>query len=438
MTTTRPRGTPPPPKRPSGGSVRPPQNRLPRNPVPIRQSDDQNDETARRTGGQIAISVAQKVFGAETGTFFLLLGTTLFLLVFGLVMVLSASSVEDGSGKSHDFFSSFNRQLLYALIGLPLLLVASRMPIGFWKKWAWPAVIVTSILQLSVYIPGLGYYYQGNTNWIRIGAYTAQPSELVKLALVLWVAWVLAAKKNLLDDWKHVFIPIAPVSAIAIGLVLGGNDLGTALILASIVIGCMFYAGVRLRIIAVVLVVIAFCTFIALHVGGSSRGSRITAFLSGCSSSQYASTYCWQPVHGWWGIAAGGIFGSGLGESKAKWSWLPNADNDFIFAIIGDELGLIGAVLVLLLFVVLTIAFVRIIRKSSDPFAKVVTGGIMIWLIGQAFVNVAVVLGMLPVLGVPLPFISAGGSSLIASLLAVGVVLSFARHQPEPILRGES
>jgi cell division protein FtsW len=137
-------------------------------------------------------------------------------------------------------------------------------------------------------------------------------------------------------------------------------------------------------------------------------------------------------VHAWWGIASGGIFGSGLGESKVKWSWLPDAATDFIFAIIGDELGFIGAVLVLALFVVLTIAFVRIVRTSRDPFARIVTSGVMIWIVGQAFVNIAVVLGLLPVLGVPLPLISAGGSSLISSLVAIGIVLSFARHQPVP------
>ena len=418
MTTTRPPGS----RRPrASGSSRPVAAPTP-------------DETpVRPTGGQIAIRVAQKAFGAETGTFFVLLGTTLFLLAFGLVMVLSASSVEDGAGAGHDFFSSFTRQGLYALIGVPLMLVASRMPIGFWKKWSWPAVIATSVLQLAVFVPGIGYYYQGNTNWIKIGAFTAQPSELVKLALILWISWILAAKRNLLHDWKHVFLPIAPVAAVSIGLVLAGGDLGTALILGAIVLGCLFYAGVRMRIIVVALALVAAVVLIDLKLGGSSRGSRIQAFLSGCTTQQYALTDCWQTVHGWWGIASGGIFGSGLGESKEKWSWLPEADNDFIFAIIGDELGFIGAVVVLLLFVVLTIAFIRIIRNSTDPFAKVVTAGVMIWLIGQAFVNIGVVLGFLPVLGVPLPLISAGGSSLIASLLAVGVVLSFARHQPEKL-----
>jgi cell division protein FtsW len=388
--------------------------------------------TPRRTGGATAIVVVQRVFGAETGTFFLLLGTTLFLLAFGLVMVLSSSSIEDGASTGHDFFSSFTRQGLYALIGVPLMLIASRMPIGFWKKWAWPAVLGTGMLQLLVFVPGLGLSFQGNQNWIKIGAFTGQPSELVKLALILWVSWILARKRSLLDDWKHVFLPIAPVVGIAIGLVLLGKDLGTAIIMGMIVLGCLFYAGVRLRIIGVALVV-AGAIGLLLAQTGSSRTSRISAFLSGCTRASDYRVDCWQTVHAWWGIASGGIFGSGLGESKVKWSWLPDADTDFIFAIIGDELGFIGAVLVLALFIVLTIAFIRIVRTSRDPFAKVVTSGVMIWLIGQAFVNIAVVLGMLPVLGVPLPLISAGGSSLIASLVAIGIVLSFARHQPQPV-----
>jgi cell division protein FtsW len=386
-------------------------------------------EPQRRTSGAAALVVVQKVFGAETSTFFLLLGTTIFLVAFGLVMVLSSSSIEDGASKSHDFFSSFSRQGLYALIGVPLLLIASRMTIGFWKKWAWPAVVGTSVLQLLVFVPGIGYAFQGNSNWIRIGSFTAQPSELVKLALILWVSWILARKRNLLDDWKHVFLPIAPVAGVAIGLVLLGKDLGTALIMGMIVLGCLFYSGVRLRIIGVALVVCGLIALVFTQVG-SSRASRIGAFLSGCTNAADYKRDCWQSVHAWWGIASGGVFGSGLGESKVKWSWLPDADTDFIFAIIGDELGFIGAVLVLALFVVLTIAFVRIIRTSTDPFAKIVTSGVMIWLIGQAFVNIAVVLGLLPVLGVPLPLISAGGSSLIASLVGIGVVLSFARHQP--------
>jgi cell division protein FtsW len=382
----------------------------------------------RPTGSTVAIRVVQRAFGADTVNFFLLLGTTLFLLIFGLVMVLSSSSIEDGAAVGHDFFSTFSRQGLYALIGVPLMLIASRMPLGFWKKWAWPAVLVTAGLQLLVFVPGLSYGFQGNTNWIKIGAFTAQPSELVKLALILWVAWILAAKQNLLDDWKHVFLPIAPVVGVALGLVLLGKDLGTAIIISAIVLGCLFYAGVRLRILGAALVVAGLIGLIFI-LAGSSRTSRISAYFTGCTAKSEQVRDCWQSVHAWWGIASGGIFGEGLGKSTAKWSWLPNAANDFIFAIIGDELGLIGAVVVLLLFALLTIAFVRIIRSSREPFARIVASGVMIWIIGQAFVNIAVVLGLLPVFGVPLPLISAGGSSLIATLVGIGVVLSFARHQ---------
>ncbi|MCU1551413.1 MAG: ftsW [Glaciihabitans sp.] len=399
--------------------------RPPRNP----RKHDESEPEAPRQGNAAAIKVVQRAFGANNPNFYLLFGTTLFLVVFGLVMVLSSSSVEDGAAQGHDFFSSFARQGPYALIGVPLMLIASRMPARFWKRWAWPAVVVTVALQLLVFVPGLGYSHLGNQAWIHIGTFTAQPSELVKLALILWVSWIVAAKQNLLRDWKHVALPVAPVAGVAIGLVLVGKDLGTAIILVAIVLGCLFYGGVRLRIIGTAVVIIS-VVGLGFVTASSSRMVRINAWMGGCTSKDDFKNACWQTIHGWWGIASGGVFGSGLGESKVKWSWLPEADNDFIFAIIGEELGLIGAVLVLALFVVLAIAFVRIIRATPDPFERIVTSGVMIWVIGQAFVNIAVVLGFLPVLGVPLPLISAGGSSLIASLVGIGVVLSFSRRAP--------
>jgi cell division protein FtsW len=310
------------------------------------------------------------------------------------------------------------------------MLVASRVPIAFWKRWAWPAILFGSLLQLLVFIPGVGYAYGGNRNWIQIGGFTAQPSELVKLALVVWLAWIVTAKKDLLTDWKHVALPIVPVAGVAIGFVLLGNDLGTAIIMLAIVLGALFYSGVRLRIIgaAIAIVSVVGLAFASLS---DSRTARVEAWATGCANEADFSLYCWQTVHGWWALADGGILGSGLGGSRAKWNWLPEADNDFIFAIIGDELGLIGALVVLALFVVLAIAFIRIMRATTDHFSRIATGGVMIWIIGQAFVNIAVVLGVLPVLGVPLPLISAGGTALISSLLAIGVVLSFARHRPD-------
>jgi cell division protein FtsW len=217
--------------------------------------------------------------------------------------------------------------------------------------------------------------------------------------------------------------------------VLIGGDLGTTIILSLIVLGALFFAGVRLRYLAIPVVLGSILGLVAAF-GTGSRQDRMEAFLHGCTSIDQAGGICYQTVQGWWALASGSLFGVGLGNSTAKWSWLPEADNDFIFAIIGEELGLIGAIVVLLLFVVIAISFVRIIRANRDPFARITTSAIMVWIIGQAFVNIGVVLGVLPVLGVPLPLISAGGSALITSMAAIGIVLSFARHAPEdPVQR---
>lgn len=367
----------------------------------------------------------RRLFTLENRNYLLLLGTTTFLVIFGLVMVLSSSSIESFNDDD-GFFGRFARQGLYAVIGIPLMLLASRMPPRFWKRWAWPALLVGGALQLLVFT-GLGFGYGGNRNWISIGGFNMQPSEFVKIALIVWIAWVLSTKRDLLGDWKHVALPIGPVAGIAILFVLIGNDLGTAFIMLSIVLGCMYFAGVRLRFLFTAIVGIAVLGLL-FAVASPSRTSRIGVWLNGCTEADY-SGYCWQVQHANWALAAGGLFGKGLGNSTAKWLWLPEADNDFIFAIIGEELGLIGAIVVLALFIVLAIAFVRIIRSTHDDFARITTSGVMVWVIGQAFVNIAVVLGVLPVLGVPLPLISAGGSALISTLLGIGVVLSFARQR---------
>ncbi len=381
----------------------------------------------------MAIVAVRRLFAAEAPEFFLLLGTTLFLVLFGLVMVLSSSSIESRL-QDGDFFAGATRQGIYALVGIPVMLLASRAPVGFWRRWAGWAIVIAIALQLLVFT-GLGYGYGGNHNWINFGSFTAQPSELIKLALVVWLAWVLTTKADLLHDWRHVLLPVAPVAAVAIGLVLAGNDLGTATILLFITLGTLFYAGVRLRYIAVAVAGIALVGLVFVT-ASLSRQDRVDAWLSGCTDESSYSLVCWQTVHGWEALAHGGIFGVGLGNSVGKWSWVPEADNDFIFAIIGEELGLVGAILVLALYIVLAVCFVRIIRLSRDPFAKIATSAAMVWIIAQAFVNIAVVLGLLPVLGVPLPLVSAGGSALITTLAAIGVVLSFARtleHKAKPI-----
>jgi cell division protein FtsW len=368
------------------------------------------------------ISLGQ-AFTAESGNYFLLLGTTLFLVLLGLVMVLSSSSIDSYNG-SQGFFGVFWKQGMFALIGIPLMLVISRLPLAVFKRFAWPAVFVAVCVQLLVFTP-LGIEVGGNLNWIGIGSVNFQPSELVKLALVVWMGAILTKKEALLGRFGHVAIPILPVAGGAILLVLVGGDLGTVMIMAGLVFGALFFAGIKLRMLALPLIVAAFVAVVVAF-SSESRTTRIMSFLSG-TNADYEGTD-WQAQHGEWALASGGVLGVGLGNSRAKWSWLPAADNDYIFAIIGEELGLVGAIVVLILFVALAIAFIRIIRSTNDMFSRVVTGAVMVWLIGQAFVNIAVVLGVLPVLGVPLPLISSGGSALLTTLAAIGVVLAVARE----------
>lgn len=369
----------------------------------------------------------KRLFGSERSDYFVIIGATLFLVVLGLVMVLSSSSVESLSSNG-DPFTGFLRQAMFAVLGIPVMFVASRLPPVFWKRWAGLAMLVSIGLQLLVVATGLGIDYNGNRNWIRFGeTFSFQPSELVKVSLVVWLGLMLAKRLDILDDWRRLLRPIGLVSGFAIFLVLLGGDVGTAIILIAIVLGALFFAGVRLRFFVVPIIVMVGAIAV-LTMSGGSRQDRILAWQSGCTSDGAYLGLCWQTLHGWWALASGGLFGVGLGNSKAKWSWLPEADNDFIFAIIGEELGLLGAIVVLALFVILAFSFIRVVRNSSDPVARITVSAILVWIMGQAFVNIAVVLGLLPVLGVPLPLISAGGSALVTSLLAIGIVLSYARQ----------
>jgi cell division protein FtsW len=375
-----------------------------------------------------------RVLQAESANYFMLLGITLFMVVFGLVMVLSSSSVESHAS-SDNFFTRFLSQGIYAVIGVPLMLVVSRLPTSFWKKSAWWFLGAACFLQILVLVTPLGVEIGGNRNWLKIGGFTGQPSEAIKLALVVWLGVVLARKRDLLDNWKHLAVPLLPVAGGAIAVVLIGGDLGTTVIMCGFVLGALFFCGVKIRHLALGTF---FVSVLALLVAFSSKSrvGRILAFFGGHSAVN--PDVQWQITNGYYALASGGIFGVGLGNSRSKWSWLPAADTDFIFAIIGEELGLIGAIVVLLLFILLAIMFLRIIHASADPFVRITTAAIMVWLIGQAFVNIGVVLGVIPVLGVPLPLISAGGTAMVSSLIAIGIVLSFARDTARQAAEGPS
>jgi len=370
-----------------------------------------------------------RILRVESKDYFLLLGTTLFLVALGLVMVLSSSIVESRL-EDGGFFVQALQQATYAVVGIPVMLIGSRMPEGFWMRVAWPALAVSCFLQVLVVATPLGVEVGGNTNWLRLGPVQFQPSELIKVALVLWLGLIVTKKQEQLGDFSKGIMPILLVGGGAIGLVLLGGDLGTVMIMAGMLMGTLFLIGVRFRLL-ILPVVFGAVAFVLVALSSENRMRRITSFLQE-DCTQYDVADCWQIQHGTFALANGGLFGVGLGNSAAKWSWLPAADNDFIFAIIGEELGLIGAVVVIGLFVVLAVALARILRAARTPFARSVTAAVLVWVVGQACVNIGVVLGVFPVLGVPLPLVSAGGTALLTTLFAIGVVLSVARDPDAP------
>ena len=365
-----------------------------------------------------------RLFTPPSIEFVIIASTAVVLTLFGLMMVLSATSANPSAP-----FEGALKQGIFAVIGIPLMLLVSRLPVKFLGMIAWPALIAATALQLLIFVPSLSVSSYGNTNWISIAGFQLQPSEFLKLALALWIAFVLLRKRARLGIWHHVFIPVVPISVLAIGTVLGGGDLGTVMVLVLVVLGCLFFAGVKLRLFILPLLAgTAGVLFYALS--SENRMSRILSTLNPDACDKNAE--CYQAAHGVWGMANGGIFGVGLGNSQEKYGWLPAAANDYIFAIVGEELGLIGCLLVLALFGAFAVASFHIIRKTDDPFVRVATGGSVVWIIGQALINIGVVLRVFPVMGVPLPFMSQGGTSLLSVLLACGVLLAFARTMPGP------
>lgn len=379
-------------------------------------------ENSAGGSGFARILLGSELRSSSNLTVVALYAITFLLVGIGLIMVLSSSSITsylDDEG----FFGGFWRQATYAVIGVPLMLLVSRFPMWFWKKWAWALLAFGIFLQLLVFTP-LGVEVWGNRNWIQIGSFGGQPSEMLKLALIVWIGAIIVAKQSLLGQVKHELIPIVfPGALIAIGLVLLGKDLGTAMIMGAAVLGAMIFGGLNWRTIGLTIAG-GLAAVLVLVITSPNRMMRLFSFADG--HADYSGTG-WQPTHALWAFSGGGLFGVGLGGSKAKWSWLPAADNDYIFAIIGEELGMIGALLVIALYVALAIVMLRAIGRARDRFGKAVIGGIFVWIIGQAFVNMAVVMNLLPSLGVPLPLISSGGTALIACLLAMGVVISIAR-----------
>ncbi len=374
----------------------------------------------RPTTFRIALPPLPKV---GTANYYALGAITLFLAVFGLMMVLSASSVEQGQSVGNPY-ADFGKQAMAEGLGVAAMLLVSRLKpriLVLAAPWVFASALA---LQVVTVLTPLGTTVNGNRNWIRIAGTSVQPSEFVKLGLVLVLAAFFARRKAERLGVKGL-APVLIPSVLAIGAVLLGKDLGTALIIGGIVFAGLYFAGVRWPVLGL-FGGSAAVVFAVMAMSRGSRVDRLAAWSGGCGADVLGT--CWQSQQATWALANGGLFGVGIGNSVSKWFWLPEADNDFILAIIGEETGLIGLVVLLALFVALTVVALRIHTGTPDRFTRAASGMVLTWLVGQAFANIAVVLGILPVFGVPLPFISSGGSSMIANLLAVGCVMALANQ----------
>jgi cell division protein FtsW len=371
------------------------------------------------------VELVRRTLERPLASYQLILGTSGLLLGLGLIMVLSASSVwSQEQLDSHDMFGVFKKQFAFALLGLAAGYLAARLPLPVLRRLITPVLFIIVAMILATFSP-MGMEINGNRNWLSLGpGLQVQPSEFAKLAVVLWIANLYARRPP--AEPRQMILPMVPVTAAVAALVVGQDDLGTALVLFAVIVGMLWVAGLPARYMGVVLaglgVVCIYFVATAPH-----RVARLLTFLDPSSDPDKTG---YQAIHAFMGFARGGFWGVGLGGSRQKWGSLPEAHTDFILAIIGEELGLFGSLVVLLLFALFAVAGIRVAMRTKDAFVRYAAAGIVIWILSQAMINVGMVLGLLPVIGIPLPLMSAGGSSLFATLVACGILLNCATTEP--------
>ncbi|WP_157518427.1 putative lipid II flippase FtsW [Herbidospora mongoliensis] len=387
-------------------------------------TEEQTQAQARPSWAATQLATARELLSRPLTSYYLILGCSALLLALGLMMVLSASSIE-ALQMMGDPFYWFLKQSLSVALGLPLMYVCSRLPQRFFRLAGYPLLALAIIgLVMTIFI---GSSELGAQRWIYIGSLTIQPSEPAKLALVIWGADLLARKaRNGRIEWRHLLIPLMPGVAILAVLVMIGRDLGTTLVLMIIFLALLWVVGAPVRLFAGIMALLAMATVFMITSEGY-RSDRIDGWLDPWANAQ---TTGFQAVQGQIAMGSGGWFGLGLGSSRQKWDWLPHAESDFIFAIIGEELGLMGTLTVLVLFGLLCYAGLRIAVRTKDSFVRLAAAACTAWIGGQAIVNIGAVIGALPITGIPLPLLSYGGSALLPTLAALGMLLSFAKREP--------
>lgn len=368
-----------------------------------------------------------KIFARPELPFYLILWSTVFLAALGLTMVLSASTVTSLQENGNSY-SIFIRQFFFLIIGAAAAYWAYKVRGTVWLRIARVSLTVSILTLLLPFVSFLGKDVKGNRNWIEFWGFTLQPSEFAKLGLILWCAYQLK-NIDLNRDGNKSLLVLLPAIAVISSIILLQKDLGTALLILLIFIGILFIAGAPLRLFLSVFVV-GIVISSAFVFSSAYRMDRFAALFDPFDERYYKFSG-WQPAHSIMGLASGGLWGSGLGASKQKWANLAEAHTDFIFSVIGEELGLLGSLLVLGLYSALIFAIVRVALKTKDNFSRYATAAIACWFIAQVAINIGSATSLIPVIGVTLPFISYGGSSLLVNLLAVGFVLGVARRTPE-------
>lgn len=359
--------------------------------------------------------------------FYALIVSVSLLSIIGVIMVFSASSIYSLDTRGSAWAVSI-RQLVFLIISIPMAILLARLSLKNWQNLARFGLILSVVILLLLRIPGIGKEVNGNTNWISLGFVDVQPSELAKFLIILWASQLLATRLNAGFIRFNVLALIAPGFIVVSALIMWGRDLGTASVTMAILGGLLFISGIHLRLIGTLVATAALALgfFIAT---APYRAARWSVFLDPFDPAQYKNEG-WQPAHSLLGLASGGIFGVGLGGSRQKWGNLPEAHTDFIFAIIGEELGLIGTLFILVLLGTLIYSILRIALASDDSFTRFACSGIASWFAIQSVLNIGSALSLLPVVGVTLPLVSYGGSALIATYMGIGFVASSALRNP--------
>ena len=354
----------------------------------------------------------------------ILLGATGFLLTLGVVMVASSSSVFSYQQNDGNSWALATRQLIFAALGVFLMMSVSKMHVDSIRRWATLFMVGVGILLVAVLIIGTARY--GQKNWIEFGGpFRIQPSEFAKLAVVLWGADILDKKYHLLEQRNHLVVPLVPVCLTVLVLIMLQGDLGTAMVMMPIMASLLYFVGAPRKWFAAIAVA-GLSAIAALSIAAPYRMARFTSWLDPFADAQGTG---FQVIRGQQALGSGGWWGVGLGGSREKWGTLPEAHTDFIYAVIGEELGILGTMTVLILFITIAVIGLRIARSTNEAFIQIAALGIVTWIVVQALVNIGAVLGILPITGVPLPMVSYGGSSLIPSLVAMGVLMAFAKHE---------